>query len=575
MRAGPHRIARLALAAALLCFAVSPARAITISILNNDSPGEGFNDPTPAAPVGGNNGTTVGQQRLNCFQEAANIWSSLLPGPGIVQISAQFDPLDCTATSAVLGSAGPIWVNANFPNAPYTGHWFNGAEVNNLMGIDDDPSDPEIDATFNSNLGQAGCLTGVSFYYGFDGKEGANIDLLAVLLHEFGHGLGFLTVTDETSGQQCCGSTLHPAAWDKYLLDTNTGLHWDAETNGQRAASAINTGKLVWDGPSVTTWAPSFQGPKPKLHVNSPGGIAGDYLSGTASFGPAISTTPVSGNVVLVNDGVGTVTDGCEAPFTNAGAIAGKIALIDRGTCTFVTKVKNAQNAGAIGVIVVNDVAGTPPTGMSGNDPTITIPSVRISLADGNTIKANLGTGVNVTLVADATKLAGADAAGHMMVFTPNPVQPGSSVSHWDVSATPNLLMEPAINADLNSSGDPRRKVDLTYQLMGDIGWIPVSAGVPAGGGAAQVQLASVPNPAHGNATLHFDLASDEDVSLAVYDMSGRKVRALASGRFTAGTHDVAWDGLDAHGHPAAAGVYLALLKGSRTHVTQHIVLLN
>src|SRR4029077_17513954 len=109
MRATTDCIARLALAAVLLVFAVSPARAITITIVNNDGPGEGFNDPTAAAPVGRNNGTTVGQQRLNCFQEAANIWSGLLPGPGVVQISAQFDPLSCTATSAVLGSAGPVW----------------------------------------------------------------------------------------------------------------------------------------------------------------------------------------------------------------------------------------------------------------------------------------------------------------------------------------------------------------------------------------------------------------------------------------------------------------------------------
>ena len=51
-------------------------------------------------------------------------------------------------------------------------------------------------------------------------------------------------------------------------------------------------------------------------------------------------------------------------------------------------KVKNAQDAGAIGVIVADNVAGSPPAGLGGADPTITIPSVRVTLADGNTLKA-------------------------------------------------------------------------------------------------------------------------------------------------------------------------------------------
>jgi hypothetical protein len=55
--------------------AAAPAAATTrIIIINGDDPGEGFNDPTPAAPVGGNSGTTKGQQRLIAFQYAADLW---------------------------------------------------------------------------------------------------------------------------------------------------------------------------------------------------------------------------------------------------------------------------------------------------------------------------------------------------------------------------------------------------------------------------------------------------------------------------------------------------------------------
>jgi hypothetical protein len=163
-----------------------------------------------------------------------------------------------------------------------------------------------------------------------------------------------------------------------------------------------------------------------------------------------------------------STTDAC-SPLTNAAEVAGNIAILDRGTCSFVIKVKNAQDAGAIAVLVADNVAGGPPAGLGGADPTITIPSVRITLADGNAIKAQLAGGVNATLGVDLTVRAGADPLGRALIYTPNPVVSGSSVSHWDTSATPNQLMEPAINLDLTLSVMPPQ--DLSLPLMRDIGW--------------------------------------------------------------------------------------------------------
>ncbi len=69
---------------------------------------------------------------------------------------------------------------------------------------------------------------------------------------------------------------------------------------------------------------------------------------------------------------------------------------------------------------------------------TVTIPTVSVSLADRNTIVTALGLGtVNATVGVNLTIRAGADAAGRPLIFTPNPVQGGSSVSHWDTIATP------------------------------------------------------------------------------------------------------------------------------------------
>src|SRR5262252_8240560 len=108
----------LALAVFVLVPAMVASAAATITIVNVNAAGVGFNDPTPAAPVGGNPGTTIGQQRLNAFQHAASIWGATLDSNVEILIQSSFVPLPCTATGATLGSAGTftIWANAP-PNA--------------------------------------------------------------------------------------------------------------------------------------------------------------------------------------------------------------------------------------------------------------------------------------------------------------------------------------------------------------------------------------------------------------------------------------------------------------------------
>jgi extracellular elastinolytic metalloproteinase len=127
------------------------------------------------------------------------------------------------------------------------------------------------------------------------------------------------------------------------------------------------------------------------VQVNAPAGVAGTYLAQGAEFGGTLNATGLTGPVTLVNDGVGVGSDGCEP----TQPLGGQIALIDRGTCAFVVKVKNAQNAGAIAAIVVNNQGDAIFT-MGGADATITIPSVFIGQSDGTTIKS--ASGVNATV---------------------------------------------------------------------------------------------------------------------------------------------------------------------------------
>jgi PA domain-containing protein len=459
------------LLAGSLAATVSPLSATAqITVVNTNQPGVGFNDTTAATPVGGNAGTTIGQQRLNAFQYAADLWASLLTSDVEIRIAASFTSLTCSATSGVLGSAGPTQIVSDFdPGAQFPGTWYAIALASKRAGRDLLPGSDDIRASFNSDLGKTGCLDGTSWYYGLDDKAATGqIDLVNTLLHEFGHGLGFLTLVDPTSGQELMGQ---PDVFERRILDTTAGL-WVGMSDAQRAASAKNALRVAWNGPNVTAAAPGTLMPgTPILVVDSPAAIAGELNIGTASFGPAISTAAISGPLVQALDPADTAGpttfDAC-SPLTNAAAIAGKIAFVDRGTCTFVVKTKNAQSAGALALIVTDNVDGNPPPGLGGTDPTVTIPAVRITKADGDRIKANIGAGVSVTLRLDPTRLAGADAKGRVLLYATDPVIPGSSISHFDPSATPDLLMEP------NDTPGLKQGVDLTLPALLDIGWGPV-----------------------------------------------------------------------------------------------------
>ncbi len=77
----------------------------------------------------------------------------------------------------------------------------------------------------------------------------------------------------------------------------------------------------------------------------------------------------------------------------------GRIAVIDRGAILFTEKVQNAQNAGAIGVIVLDAPPLNPSLGMGGSSATITIPSVRLAQALGDALRAELLANPNMPIV--------------------------------------------------------------------------------------------------------------------------------------------------------------------------------
>lgn len=437
-----------------------PASAANVVLVNLDPPGAGLNDPTPAAAVGGNPGVTLGEQRTNVYLFAADLWGSVIDSAVPIFVGATFQPLACTPTSGTLGAAGATFINANFPGAGVANTWYHTALADSLAGVDLVPGDIDIISFFNSDVDtNPNCLTGSKWYYGFDHNEGSDIDFLNVVVHEIGHGLGFSNFTSETTGAFTLGM---PGIYDLFTLDLTTGQTWDQMTAAQRVASAINTSNVVWSGPAVTAAAPSVLGPRPSLKVLNPAGIAGSIEVQAASFGPSLSGPGgTTGQLVVADDGVGATADACQPLTKNAH---GKIVLADRGACTFTTKALNAQAAGAKGLVVANNSpVGRAP--MGGSDPNVQIPSVGITQAEGAALRT--ASKPNVKLLLDGNFLAGAAATGQVRLYAPNPVAPGSSISHWDTSASPNLIMEPFINSDLEAAND----LDLTPFLFMDIGW--------------------------------------------------------------------------------------------------------
>jgi hypothetical protein len=122
---------------------------------------------------------------------------------------------------------------------------------------------------------------------------------------------------------------------------------------------------------------------------------------------------------------------------------------------------------------------------MGGSDATVTIPAISIGAADGNALIATGG--FQAGGFVQTAQLAGADAAGHVKIYAPSTLAPGSSGSHWDVSAEPSLLMEPNNTPLLAAS----HNVDLTVAQFEDIGWkTEISlAGCGAGSGSKATSL--------------------------------------------------------------------------------------
>jgi minor extracellular serine protease Vpr len=195
-------------------------------------------------------------------------------------------------------------------------------------------------------------------------------------------------------------------------------------TSGLYAAGAPGVGKKV-------IGVASFDNTHMTLPVFtiSPDNMAIGYNSATGA-----APTPTSGSAPMARTGTSTTAnDACNAVAPAPGSLTGRVALIRRGTCSFYEKSFNAQAAGAIGVVLYNNVAGRITPTVTG-DPAITIPVVSVSDTEGVLINNRLASGP-VTMTWTHTLVVFPNSTGNLI----------SSFSSYGLAA--DLSLKPNIGA--------------------------------------------------------------------------------------------------------------------------------
>ena len=451
-----------------------------------DSNTEGFNDPTPrdeieSELIGNNPGLTLGEIRRNVLVQAGIRWSNFLLSDVPIRVEVDFDDLGPSSGGSIsLAGASPATFSQNFANAPLANTLYPIALANSLAGTDLS-NQPDIFVSANSNEELSNSLSGsFTWYYGFDGNgPNGTIDFLNVISHELGHGLGFSDNLNSTTGNFFGG---RPNIYATHVFDSNLNLTWPQMTAAQRVTSARSDPNLAWSGSYVTGAIDGVESFVTRGSITSSGN---SFAALQASFGGDLPAEGISGNLVLADDGIGIEVGNGEGStadlaqdIQNTTEVSGNIALIARGLENFDVKVSRAEGAGAIGAIVYNnlDDPNLVLASASGNVTEPTIPMVFVSQETGDELRELLLDGITFTMQTNVVTPNNGEelpAITRLRLFAPATFNPGSSVSHWSTAASPNLLMEPSINSNL----DP--DLDLSALLMKDLGWKTQNITIP------------------------------------------------------------------------------------------------
>ena len=464
------------MALAVLLFAIGSAQALAanVTIVNLDQAGVGLNDATPATPAGGNNGTTLGQQRMNLVQHAANIWGSRLVSSVPIRISVRF----AGSFSCAQNPGDFVYLAYGGPSAYYTGNPPNppnpviypAALRNALVGTVADPSTPEAFLQISPLIdSQPGCLTGnIGFWYGINPdiappSASSKFPLLPLVLHEMAHGLGFVQNHNLQNGS---GFPPYHYTFDLKVFDNTLQKFWNQMTDNEILISAANDPNVIWKGPAVDAAKAAYLRQPLRMRIGATV-QAGEVLQGF--YGPMLPTSGLSGMATLVNDGSANPGEGCAA-LVNAAQVQGRIAVVKRGTCSFEQKTRIAEQAGAIAVLILNNRAETPGDPLpiaSGYDYTIRIPTATVAYQTGLDLLSQLSATPNASVTVESipgSSLLGTQT-GFVRMHAPAQISQGSSISHFTSDTGGPLLMQAEISPVLFD------RVGITPELLRDIGW--------------------------------------------------------------------------------------------------------
>jgi subtilisin family serine protease len=212
-----------------------------------------------------------------------------------------------------------------------------------------------------------------------------------------------------------------------------------AGNDGPAEATILSPSGAPW---VLTVGASSRTGEKfeEAMRVNAPGNLAANYATREASFTPALKDVgPITAELILVDDGdaaFGTLYDACE-PLVNGSRVADKVAFLQRGSCDFEVKLRNAENAGATAALVFNNQSDL--IVMSGTRDSVNIPAVMISQADGRLLFDELQNDRPVEVTLDKSLFLNLPDKGNVM----------ASFS----SRGPNLTEPDVLKPDLTAPG--------------------------------------------------------------------------------------------------------------------------
>jgi hypothetical protein len=446
------------LCACVLFLAPAPAFAratVTIQI----EAGDALSDTTSVAPVGGNSGTTLGEQRKLALDYAAQVWGDRLDSTVPITVGVTFEPLPCSGSASVLGAAATTalfsGVSGGGANPDF---YYPSALANKLAGRDLDPSEPEIRMQLNSDV-DAGCKAGTGgFYYGFDGKGQQGVDFTETVLHELAHGLGLASFADPETGELFSSDAVDP--YTALVRDLELDKLWPALTDAQRATSAGDLRRVAWDGERArSATAEQFAKGVPALSfepvVSGFSGIVSD-----SSFGQNSALHPVSGPVrTAQNQGCGSLA---------SANVKGAVVLLAPTRCSVASAAQSAKEAGAIGALIVS--SGSPFTApvqpLEAETQDVAIPVIAVTSDDADRIAQAASSGeFRASLGGNADQLLGGDSMQRPLLFASEPVSASSSISHVEPLIRPQQLMEPI------TGPVPTHDVSFTLALLADLGW--------------------------------------------------------------------------------------------------------